>query len=379
MMYCGARHPDVVQMNMPIDEGLARALRVAGNAHRLDILQELGSAAACPDALAGKLGLSRRTVERHLTALEDCGLLSRLASSNGPLFALDREAVALLNARFFSVMGRAASAVPVDHPHATDEALPVVPESPEGCRQCQNASFVRSVLDDLDRTLLKAREYQARLRQMSSSVLAAQEEERKRIARELHDDTAQALTAVLVRLALLARAAPGEAERAALTELRDLTAEAVEGLRRLAVDLRPPMLDDLGLEAALRAHAEDFAQRWQIDARLTCDGSHRLPPTVELVLYRVVQEALSNVAKHARASRVDVTLRRRGNLLRLAVTDNGCGFDRYAANGRDTALGLFGMEERLALVGGTLRVDSVPGRGTRVSAAVPLVHHDSHG
>jgi len=283
----------------------------------------------------------------------------------------------MLNASFISVMARAGSvdvAAPVEPAAALEESASLVAlQTPEACTQCQNASFVREVLDELDQSLVKAREYQVRLRQMSSQVLTAQEEERKRIARELHDDTAQALTSVLVRLRLLERSLEDERLRRGLAELRDLTGATLEGVRRLAIDLRPPMLDDLGLEAALQSLVQDFSQRWLIRATFTSSRFGRLPVEVELVLYRIVQEALSNVARHANASRVLVRLTRRGRTLRLLVEDDGCGFDVEATkHSRESGLGLFGMEERLALVGGTLRVESTVGGGTRVSAEVPL-------
>jgi signal transduction histidine kinase len=133
------------------------------------------------------------------------------------------------------------------------------------------------------------------------------------------------------------------------------------------------MLDDLGLEAAVHAHVDDFSQRWAIRATFTSSRLGRLPPDVELVLYRIVQEALSNVAKHAGASRVEARLTRRGSTLRMLIEDDGCGFDVEVSTGsRESGLGLFGMEERLALIGGTLRVESAVGRGTRVLAEVPL-------
>jgi two-component system sensor histidine kinase UhpB len=133
------------------------------------------------------------------------------------------------------------------------------------------------------------------------------------------------------------------------------------------------MLDDLGLEAALQAHVQEFAHRWPVKATFTNSGLGRLPADVELVLYRIVQEALSNVAKHAGASRVDARLTRRGRAVRLLIEDDGAGFDVEATRGsRESGLGLFGMEERLALVGGSLRVESTPGGGTRVAAEVPL-------
>ena len=361
-----------------IVDNLAPALRVVGNARRLEILRLLDAGPASAARIANELALSRRTVNRHLAVLQEGGLVRPdPAPANGRVFALGRQKAAILNASFVSVLGRVGSAEPapaVDASSQPDEALLVVlPEAPEACTRCQNASFVVQVLDTLDQSLLKARQYQVRLRQMSSQVLTAQEEERKRIARELHDDTAQALTSVLVRLRLLERSAGDERLRAGITELRDLTGDTLEGVRRMAIDLRPPMLDDLGLEAALQAFVQDFSHRWPVKAKFTGGRLGRLPLDVELVLYRIVQEALSNVAKHANASRVEARLTRRGRSLRLVIEDDGCGFDVEAAkSSRGSGLGLFGMEERLALIGGSVLVESAVGRGTRISAEAPL-------
>jgi len=357
-----------------IADNLAPALRVVGNARRLEILRLLDAGAASASRIAEELSLSRRTVDRHLAVLQEGGLV-RLdpRTANGRVFVLDRQKAAMLNASFVSVLGRAGVAEPAEPAAAPDDPLFVIlPEAPEACTRCQNASFVVQVLDSLDQSLVKAREYQVRLRQMSSQVLTAQEEERKRVARELHDDTAQALTSVLVRLRLLERSAD-ERLREKLTELRDLTGETLEGVRRMATDLRPPMLDDLGLEAALQAHVQDFSRRWPVKAKFTSSHLGRLPPDVELVLYRIVQEALSNVAKHADASHVEASLTRRGRSLRLVIEDDGRGFDvETAKSSRGSGLGLFGMEERLALIGGSVRVESVIGRGTRISVEAPL-------
>lgn len=361
-----------------IADDLARALRVVANKHRLEILRVLGGAASSVSRIAQKIGLSRRAVDRHLAVLEDCGLVKlEPGSGNGRLYALDRHKAAMLNASFVSVMSRVGSAdapAPAESAAAPEEALPLAAhQTPEACTQCQNGSFVREVLDELEQSLVKAREYHVRLRQMSSQVLTAQEEERKRIARELHDDTAQALASLLVHLRLLARSAADERLRAGLTELRNLTGAALEGVRRLAIDLRPPVLDDLGLEVALQAYVQDFSRRWPIRATFTSSHHGRLPPDVELVLYRIVQEALSNVAKHASASQAEACLTRRERTLRMLIEDDGCGFDVEATKvSRQPGLGLFGMQERLALIGGTLRVESTVGRGTRVSAEVPL-------
>lgn len=361
-----------------ISDDLAPALRVVGSRHRLEILYVLSGGAATVNRIAEEIGLSRWTVNQHLAVLREYGLVRlQPISGNGRVYSLDRDQAAMLNASFISVMARAGSAdvaAPVGSAATPEETASLVAlQTPEACTQCQNASFVREVLDELDQSLVKAREYQVRLRQMSFQVLTAQEEERKRIARELHDDTAQALTSVLVRLRLLERSLKDERLREGLGELRDLTGATLEGVRRMAIDLRPPMLDDLGLEAALQSHVQDFSQRWPIKATFASGRLGRLPANVELVLYRIVQEALSNVARHANASRVLVRLTGRGRALRLLVEDDGCGFDVEATrHSRASGLGLFGMEERLALVGGTLRVESVVGEGTWVSAEVLL-------
>jgi len=368
----------VLDTTTEIADNLAPALRVVGNARRLEILRLLDAGASTPARIAEELALSRRTVDRHLAVLQESGLVRQdPASTNGRVFTLNRQKAAMLNASFISVLGRAGSTeptTPADAPSRPDEVrLVVLPETPEACTRCQNNSFVVQVLDTLDQSLVEARQYQVRLRQMSSQVLTAQEEERKRIARELHDDTAQALTSVLVRLRLLERWAGEERLRAGLTELRDLTGQTLEGVRRMAIDLRPPMLDDLGLEAALQAHVQDFSHRWPVKAKFISGRLGRLPADVELVLYRIVQEALSNVAKHAGASTVEARLTRRGRTLRLVVEDDGCGFDVEATkSSRRAGLGLFGMEERLALIGGSVRVESAKGKGTRISVEAPL-------
>lgn len=360
-------------------DALVPALRVVGSRHRLEILYVLSGGVSSVNRIAEELGLSRRTVNRHLAVLQEYGLVKLQPSSgNGRIYALDRDKAAMLSASFISVMARVGSAEPspsaAESTAASDGSLPLaLPQTPEACTRCQNASFVREVLDELDQSLANAQQYQARLRQMSSQVLTAQEEERKRIAREMHDDTAQALTSVLVRLRLLERSAEDERLRSGLTELRDITGATLEGVKRLAIDLRPPMLDDLGLEAALRSYVQDFSRRWPTGATFTSGRLGHVPPAVELVLYRIVQEALSNVAKHASASQALVRLTRRGRALRMVIEDDGRGFDVDAVRrSRESGLGLFGMEERLALVGGSLRVESAAGRGTRVIAEVPL-------
>jgi two-component system sensor histidine kinase UhpB len=213
------------------------------------------------------------------------------------------------------------------------------------------------------------------MQQLSRQILQAQEDERYRLARELHDEAAQSLTSLLVHIRLLERANnPAEAQHH-VQELRELTARALEDVRRVALDLRPTILDDLGLAAALEWRVDEVNKQEGIHAAITVLGmERRLPRETELVLYRIGQEALSNINRHAEASEVKVTLRRDGKFCVLHVADNGVGFDPAQVDQRDgRGLGLIGMRERVAMVGGELEVTSRPGAGTTILARVPSV------
>ncbi|MFN8524801.1 MAG: sensor histidine kinase [Chloroflexota bacterium] len=233
---------------------------------------------------------------------------------------------------------------------------------------------IENLRETLNAMLDRLDEDGSRLRALSNQIITAQEEERLRIARELHDETAQALAALLVRQRLIERATDPEALRTGMADLRTLTAEALEGVRRMALELRPTMLDDLGLVAALDAAARQFAVRTGLDVRFRVSGNpERLLPEVELVTYRIVQEALSNVVRHAAASRADVSLVAAPTSLTVTVADDGRGFDpRAVLDSRQRSLGLFGMRERASLVGGKLMIESSPGSGTRVTLEVPV-------
>ncbi|MBI2755211.1 MAG: HAMP domain-containing sensor histidine kinase [Chloroflexi bacterium] len=231
--------------------------------------------------------------------------------------------------------------------------------------------------DTLNAMLDVVQRHQVQVQALSEQVLVAQEEERKRISRELHDETAQSLTTLLVRLKVMERARSADELREQIQELRELTASTIEAVRGLAVELRPTTLDNLGLVAALEAYTESYAQRMPLHVSFRAEGfnprAERLPPQVELVLYRVVQEALTNVAKHAGARHAAVELTRTRREVVARVTDDGQGFEVMdAMQSRERGLGLFGMQERLGLVNGTLDIDSTPGGGTTVRAVVPL-------
>jgi signal transduction histidine kinase len=202
-------------------------------------------------------------------------------------------------------------------------------------------------------------------------VVEAQELERTRLARELHDQTGQALTSILLGLKPLEQSTDSEDGRAALATLRELVVSTLRDVRRLAVELRPAALDDFGLVAAVERLVETFREHGglEIDVEAQLAGD-RLSTEVETALYRVVQEGLTNVAKHAGATRVSVLLAHRGGTVTAVVEDDGLGFDPGSA--REDALGLVGMRERMALIGGRLRIESGPGAGTTLVAEVLL-------
>src|SRR3954471_16841657 len=210
---------------------------------------------------------------------------------------------------------------------------------------------------------------EAERRRSGRLVLRAQEEERKRVARDLHDEVNQALTAILLRLqALMQDAHSAEVERE-LSQLKRLVNQAMEELLQLARQLRPSALDDHGLVPALEGQVRRFGEQHGIGANLRTRGeADSLGDDQQLVVYRVAQEALANVARHSGASRVDVDLTTRDGGLDLCVRDNGSGFD---TDGPPTGLGLNGMAERARLVGGELSVYSEPGSGTSVTLHVP--------
>jgi signal transduction histidine kinase len=201
-------------------------------------------------------------------------------------------------------------------------------------------------------------------------VIGAQELERRRLARELHDETGQALTSILLGLKGIEDARDGGDVRQATEELRELVVGTLQDVRRLAVELRPKALDDFGLVPALERLVENFGEQTgmnvQLEARL---GPDRLPGEVETALYRITQEALTNVVKHARARKVSIVLTRRNGTATAVIEDDGQGI----ADADDTqGLGLLGMRERLELINGKLSIESSEGAGTTIVAEVPI-------
>jgi signal transduction histidine kinase len=203
-------------------------------------------------------------------------------------------------------------------------------------------------------------------------VVDAQELERRRLARELHDETGQALTSILLGLRAVEEAGSAAEAREATARLREQVVETLHDVRRLAVELRPKALDDFGLVPALERLVETFSEQTGIPVELEAVlGDFRLPAPVETALYRIVQEALTNVIKHSRASRVSVLVTRKRDSVAAVIEDDGVGFSPGEV--RDGGLGLVGMRERIALLDGRLTVESEPERGTSLVAEVPVV------
>lgn len=215
--------------------------------------------------------------------------------------------------------------------------------------------------------------------QLLSQVINAQEAERKRISRELHDETGQLLTALMVGLRTLEQIPAVSATAAQdVANLKELAKQIYDEIHRLAVELRPKALDQLGLVRAMESYVREFGQRVGVKVRFEASGldGAQLPSEVETALYRLIQEALSNIAKHASAEHAEILLERRGQSLVAVIEDDGCGFDVEAAlrpvAGERPHLGLFGMQERAALLGGRLTIESSPEQGTTIFVEIPL-------
>lgn len=205
-----------------------------------------------------------------------------------------------------------------------------------------------------------------------SGVILAQENERQRIARELHDSTSQSLTSLLVGLQNLKLAGQDESLDRHIDELRDIVGQTLDEVRALSWRLRPSALDDLGLASALQRYIHDYQERFAIQVDYVTRGiGGRLPAEMETSIYRIVQEGLTNVARYAQADHASVMLSRRNGVVRVIVEDDGVGFDPELVQRQKRSLGLQGIRERAALLGGALTIESQPGRGTSLFVEIP--------
>ena len=218
------------------------------------------------------------------------------------------------------------------------------------------------------------------LRKLSSRLMQVQEEERSRLARDLHDEIGQLLTALKIDLQAVQHSAVGQARSGSLLDSLALVDRLLTQVRTLALDLRPSLLDDLGLVPALRWYANKQAERngWML--HFSVEGmAERVPSLIEVACFRSVQEALTNIAKYASAKTIDLTLHRHDQEVTLIIQDDGVGFDVFSARQRargGESMGLFGMEERVRLAGGALEISSTPSRGTTLLLHFPLTEPD---
>ena len=208
-------------------------------------------------------------------------------------------------------------------------------------------------------------------------VITAQEAERKRLSRELHDETAQALTSLIVSMRVLAGKATDEQQRLLLLNARDVASELLLDIRNMAVELRPTALDDLGLAAAMRKYVADFQERFGITVQFSADSDMpMLDSDLSVTLYRIMQESLTNAARHSGASSVEIRLQATQDSIRLEIRDNGKGMPSSELERalREKRLGIFGMQERVELCSGQFSLESSPGSGALISVSIPIAN-----
>jgi signal transduction histidine kinase len=230
-----------------------------------------------------------------------------------------------------------------------------------------------------NKSLGQARHLQDQMRHLSHQILTVQEEERKRISRELHDEIVQTLTGINVQLANLKAAATVNIKglQGKIASTQRLVEKSVEIVHRFARDLRPTLLDDLGLIPALQSFMKDFTKRTGIRIHFTAfasDRSDQLDSAKRTAFYRLAQEALTNAARHAHASQVKVTVQKLAHAITMEVSDNGIGFevDRVLIAKGNNRLGVLGMRERVQMVGGQFNLESAPGNGTTIRAQISV-------
>jgi len=234
----------------------------------------------------------------------------------------------------------------------------------------QGGALVMIIRDMSDQQRMEKERYQHKLTQY---VIQAQEEERKRIARELHDGIGQALYSILVGLNVIGQENLTEPVRRHVNDLLQITSKAMEEIKRMALELRPSALDDLGLLPALRSLMKRMEKSFDIQVELHVQGARRrYSASVETALYRIIQEAMTNTAKYARASKLGIMFEDREKEVVVTVVDDGVGFDVEKALKSGNGLGLFGMRERAQLLGGTLEIRSAQNEGTTVIVRIPL-------
>lgn len=240
--------------------------------------------------------------------------------------------------------------------------------------------FVTAMLSSLthkEQWLQVLKEKQRMRSLLLTQLIDVQEAERKHIARELHDETSQALTAALLNLRVLAGSLADPALQQKALDVREIVSSALESVQYMTVRLRPLLLDQLGLLPALRKHIENYRKRYPIDVQIyftnIADGT-RFFPEIEISVYRIIQEAMNNVAKHAQAEHIHIDVTQKEQTLILHIKDDGCGFALAILKHQQqsNSLGIIGMKERVSLLNGTFSIASQPGQGTEITVFLPL-------
>ncbi len=241
--------------------------------------------------------------------------------------------------------------------------------------------FVTAMLSSLthkEQWLQVLKEKQRMRSLLLNQLIEAQEEERKRIARELHDETSQALTAALLNLRALAVSLSNPEVQQKALAIREIVSTALENIQYMTIRLRPLLLDQLGLLPALRKHIENYQKHDPIQVSFHCTGlleNTRFFPEIEISIYRIIQEAMNNIHKHAQATKICIRLEQTDHLLHLQIIDNGIGFDPTILRQHQlehNSLGITGMKERTNLLNGTFQISTQPGKGTKIQVELPL-------
>ncbi len=233
------------------------------------------------------------------------------------------------------------------------------------------ADAFNSMTEELARTDELRREREVLRRQLLEKVITTQEDERRRIARELHDSTSQNLTSLIVGLRIIETNCAQCAAQSKAADMRQVASKTLDEVHDLSMRLRPRVLDDLGLAAALERLVSEWQARYKIPVDVAIQLSERLPGDMETAIYRIVQETLTNIARHAQAHSASILVERRGDIVRAIIEDDGVGFDVNTNHG-ERHLGLLGMRERAELLDGTLTVESASERGTSIFIEIPV-------
>ncbi len=237
------------------------------------------------------------------------------------------------------------------------------------------ADAFNKMTEELAHTDELRRERETLRRQLLEKVIITQEDERRRIARELHDSTSQNLTSLILGLRLMEAKCEQCVAQAKVTDLRQVASRTLDEVHEISTRLRPRVLDDLGLAAALERLAHEWQARYKIPVDLAIRLDERLPDEVETAIYRIIQEALTNIARHAQSRSASIFIERRENMVRAIVEDDGIGFDINTKRG-EHHLGLLGMRERAELLNGTLTIESTPEHGASIFIEIPLMRQE---